>query len=656
MKKFLTQSICLLIALAGFVGMSYAQFPTIYASVASGSYNSAATWETFTGNATNTPGAQGTGTPAVSTPSGTHFVYIRTGHTITMNGGNRSCYGMLVENGGKIWANEAAARRLQVVNGGTGFLYPQTGTITNNGVMGGVGDGLFFETGTNCQNVTFTGTGSTIVQRLRVPGGFGSTAGGIVNITIDMNITFTIANNYALSLVYNPQATDNYFLTINPGVTVTISDPGGYFNNNSLGSGAAFGNYSYLINGTLDLSASTQTSQFLTAISPTGGNVTVTVGSGGVIKTGAAFNSSPVAPGVGNINLLGGSTIDARLATVMNFNENSITAQVNTGVLRRSLPNDGTRTRFPLSPVNGRVNHVVVSNVTGPADEITATIQSGASHPIPTGTMPVEWSLTEATTGGNADTLRFEWTTTDEANGFSSASPVFVGRWDGSAWSFAPATVSGTGTTADPFVAKSSITYSSLGLFVLSNTNTTPVSFVNVRAYQKQGGIQVEFANAIEEDVQGYVIEKSTDGRTFTDAATLQPRSNNGTLSSYSWFDAAATSVTYFFRIRAIERNGQVKFSQVLSVRLSASGAGITVYPNPVRNGQAGVQLMNLDRGTYAVSLLNEAGQKVYAKSVMHNGGTATISLELPASLRRGVYHVQVSDANNRYIQKIVVE
>ncbi len=655
MKKLLTQSFCLFIALAGFVGMSYAQFPTIYASVASGNYNVAATWETFTGNATNTPGAQGTGTPAVSTPSGTHFVYIRSGHTISMNGGNRSCYGMTIENGAKLWANEPAARRLQVVNGGTGFTYPQSSTITNNGVMGGPADGLFFEPGTNCQSVTFTGTGTTTVQRLRVPGGVASASGGVVNITIDQNITFTQANNYALSIIYNPQATDNYSLTINPGKTVTIADAGGYFNNNSIGSGAGFGRYTYNINGTLDLSASTQTSQYLTAISPTDGTVTVNVGAAGSIKTGAAFNSSPVAPGVGNINVADGVTIDANLASVMNFNENSFTLLGGAAGLRRTVPNDGTRTRYPVATANGGINHVVISNATGASDVVTVSLKNTFTHPAPTGTLPREWNIVEAAAGGNADTLRFEWTNADVANGFSSGSPVFVGRWDGSAWSFAAATVSGTGTAADPFVAKSSVTYSSLGLFVLSNTNTTPVNLVNVRAFQKQQGVQVEFANATEEDILNYVIEQSADGRSFTDAITLQPRSNNGALNSYSWFDAAVNG-TRFYRIRATERSGRVKLSQVLTVRILASGNGITVYPNPVRHGQAGLQFLNLDRGNYAVTLFNEAGQKVYSKNIIHNGGTASFTLELPAALRRGVYHVQVSDAASRYNQKIVVE
>jgi hypothetical protein len=654
MKKMVTRFFfaTLVLAFAGFAAQ--AQFPTIYASVASGSYNVAGTWETFTNSGNNTPGAQGTGTPAATTPSGTHFIYIRSGHTISMNAGNRSCHGLFIEAGAKLWANEAAARRLQLVTGGTGFTYPQTDVITNNGELGGVGDGLFFEAGTNCQNVTITGTGSTIVQRLRVPGGLASTLGGVVNITIDQNITFGIANNYATSLVYNPQATDNYTLTLNPGRTLTISDPGGYFNNNSIGSGGGWGNYTYNINGILNLSASIQTSNFLSAVSPEGGTVTVNIG--GSVITGAAFNSSPVAPGVGNINVGNGVIVDATLATVMNFNGNSFTMATGTAGLKRTVSADGSKVRFPVGTANGSNTHVSVSNVTGANEQLTVSIKNTFTNPAPANTLPREWNLVETTPGGNSDTLRFEWTTAEEANGFSGASPVYIRRWDGAAYESVLASVSGTGTAADPYVAKGSAAFSQLGLFILSNSGTTPVAFVNLKAFQKLNGVQVEFGNATESDVVSYVIERSADGSNFTALNTLQAKTNNGGLNSYTYFDAAPNKGNNYYRIRVTERNGNVKISNTLNINLRSKGTWVNAYPNPVKNNTVNVQLENFEKSIYTIAVFNQSGQKVYAKSINHLGGTATFTVELPASVSKGVYSLQVGNAISNVINKIVVE
>lgn len=654
MKKMVTRFLFLAFVLTLSAYSVKAQFPTIYASVASGPYNMNTTWETFTNSGNNTPGAMGTGTPAVSAPSGTHFVYIRNGHTITMNGGNRTCHGMLIEAGGKLWANEATARRLQLVNGGTGFLYPQTDVITVNGELGGVGDGLFFEAGTNCQNVTINGTGSIIVSRLRVPGGLASLAGGVVNITIDQNITFSIANNYAASLIYNPQVTDNYTLTVNAGKTLTISDPGGYFNNNSIGTGGGWGHYTYNINGTLDLSASTQTTNFLTAISPEGGTVTVNVG--GTIKTGSAFNSSPVAPGIGNINVANGVIVDAALATVMNFNGNTWTMATGTAGLRRTIPADGTKIKFPIGTANGSLTSVAISNVTGGTETVTASVKNTFTNPVPANTLPREFNLVEAAAGGNSDTLRFEWTTAEESGGFTGTNPVFILRWNGSAWDPTSTSVSGTGTAADPYTAKGSVAFSQLGLFVLSNSGTTPVSFVNVKAFQKQNGIQVEFGNATEFDVVNYVIEKSADGRNFTALNTVQARSNNGGLNSYTYFDAVPNSGKNFYRIKVTERNGNVKYSNTLNINLRSNGIWVNAYPNPVKGNTVNVQLENFDKSVYTIAVFNQVGQKVYAKNINHLGGTATFTIDLPASVKKGIYSLQVGNSVSNVINKIVVE
>lgn len=650
MKKMFTRFLLLSVTTLLFSD-AIAQIPTIYASVSSGNYNSSATWETFTNTGNNTPGAQGSGTPAASTPSGTHFVYIRSGHTISMNGGGRSCYGMFIEAGGKLWANEATARRLQLVNGGTGFSYPQSGTITNNGEMGGPTDGLFFETGAATQNVTLTGTGSTIVQRFRVPGG---NAGQVVNITIDMDITFTQANNYAFALAYNPQPTDNYSMTLTPGHTLTVSNAGGYFNSNSLGSGSAFGTYTYNINGTLDLSASTQTTNNLTAFSNETGTVNLNLN--GALKTGAAFNSSPLAPGVANLTIADGVTVDATLATVMNFNGNSFIMAGATSALSRTIPNDGTKITYPVATAAGSYSPVSISNTTGAADVVRVSLKNTFTNPAPASTLPREWNLVETTPGGNSDTLRFEWTTAEEANGFSGANPVFVGRWNGTAWDFTAASVSGSGTPADPYIARGNTAFSSLGLFILSNTGTTPVAFVNVRAYQRQNGIQVEFGNATESDIVGYEIEKSADGRNFSTLTALSPKTNNGGLNSYAYFDAVAQRGANFYRIKVTERDGSVKYSNVLNVRLAGNASAVSVYPNPVKGGTINIQLENLDKANYFVNLYNQMGQKVFTKQLNHDGRTASFIVELPSSLSKGIYNLQVMSNAYRAIKNVVVE
>ena len=623
-----------------------AQFPTIYASTGTGTWATVGTWETFTGNITNTPGAQGSGTAAASAPSGTHHIYIRAGHTVTM-GASKNMMGLTIEPTGSLLAGGSFT--LKPGNGGTGFTGPNSVTITNNGTLGSMTDVLVVEVPIAAGNVTFTGSGIYLLGRLRIVGGNPSSP----VVTINQNLTLQQSANYALSAVYNPQATDNYTITINSGKTVTITNTAGYFHSNSMGSGTGFGTYTYNINGTLDLSASTQIAANLSAISPTAGTVNLNIN--GALKTGAAFNSSPVAPGIGNISVANGVVVDATLATVMNFNSNSFTL-AGTGAVKRTVLNDGTKTRLPVGTAFGSENHVIISGDTGPTDIFNAGVKNTFTNAAPANTLPREWNISEAVAGGNADTLRFEWNATDVgASGFSSVSPVYIARWNGTGYDFTMASITGTGTDVDPYVAKGS-GFSSFGLFVLTNSSLLPVSLVNVSAYQKQLGVQIEFGNATELDVLNYEIEKSVDGRLFETAGTLLPKTNNGNLNSYQYFDASPNRGVNFYRIKATERNGTIKYSSILKVNLLRNGYNVTIYPNPVKGNQFSIQLENLDKAVYSLSLMNEVGQVVYNKTINHDGRTATFTVDLPTSLKKGIYNLQLNNNQQRINKSLIIE
>jgi len=161
---------------------------TVYATIASGNWSDVASWETYNSFTTALAATPGSGTVATTIPSGTHNVVIRSGHTISMNGANRGCKGIIINAGGKLWANEASDRRLQIGAGGTGFTYPLVDTVQIDGVLGGAGDGCFFEIGTNAQLVKISGTGSIDISRFRCPGGIGAAGGGAMTIDVDINI------------------------------------------------------------------------------------------------------------------------------------------------------------------------------------------------------------------------------------------------------------------------------------------------------------------------------------------------------------------------------------------------------------------------------------------------------------------------------------
>ncbi|MFP5042615.1 T9SS type A sorting domain-containing protein [Parasediminibacterium sp. JCM 36343] len=69
----------------------------------------------------------------------------------------------------------------------------------------------------------------------------------------------------------------------------------------------------------------------------------------------------------------------------------------------------------------------------------------------------------------------------------------------------------------------------------------------------------------------------------------------------------------------------------------------LVVYPNPAKNHTANVQLANLAKGSYTISVYNALGQQVILKNIWHNGGTASYPMSLKVA--KGVFTVKATDA-----------
>ncbi len=187
---------------------------------------------------------------------------------------------------------------------------------------------------------------------------------------------------------------------------------------------------------------------------------------------------------------------------------------------------------------------------------------------------------------------------------------------------------------------------------VFRASSPLPVSFLNIKAYQQNAGINVEWNVGAEVNVAGYDVEESTDGRTFTKSTTVTATGNN----NYSWFDANVNSGDNFYRIKSTDRNGTVKYSLVVNVKLGRGKNEFTVYPNPVKEGKLNLQLGNVDKGQYSLRLYNSIGQEVMSQTLTHAGGSATQSITLAAGMAKGVYRLQISNGTTVTNKSVVIE
>lgn len=189
----------------------------------------------------------------------------------------------------------------------------------------------------------------------------------------------------------------------------------------------------------------------------------------------------------------------------------------------------------------------------------------------------------------------------------------------------------------------------------LAEVQLVPVTLTNLKAYQKNKGVQVEWRAEQELNIDSYEAERSQTGNLFKIIGKVTARDNNGGTVNYDLFDPAPESGVNFYRIKIINKSGEVKYSAVVKVNIGAATGTISVYPNPVTGNSIALQLSNMPGGRYTLILTNAAGQRIAAKAITHSGGSAAEMLELPQSIAPGVYQLSVT-GGERHISVQVIK
>ncbi|TAE19512.1 MAG: hypothetical protein EAY72_00240, partial [Bacteroidetes bacterium] len=188
---------------------------------------------------------------------------------------------------------------------------------------------------------------------------------------------------------------------------------------------------------------------------------------------------------------------------------------------------------------------------------------------------------------------------------------------------------------------------------VLRPAATLPVNFQRVAANWVSPRVaNISWSVGVEQNIQRYEVERSTDGTQFNTIGTIPANNQN----SYELVDGQAIEGNNYYRVKVKSQGGASKYSQVVLLRSGKGTSGIQLLPNIVSQGaDAVVQLQSLAAGQYQVQVVSKTGQVVYHKNHAHTGGNA--SLVLPTqTLVRGGYQVIVSNQQTKYVEQMLVQ
>ncbi len=105
-----------------------------------------------------------------------------------------------------------------------------------------------------------------------------------------------------------------------------------------------------------------------------------------------------------------------------------------------------------------------------------------------------------------------------------------------------------------------------------------PIKFSNVSAFVKDNKGVVEWKIAIESGIIKYIVERSENGVQFKEIGSVTASN----VSTYNFTDVTPFAGNNLYRVKAVGKDGEVKYSSIVQLRFTKGAIALQVFPNPV--------------------------------------------------------------------------
>lgn len=192
-------------------------------------------------------------------------------------------------------------------------------------------------------------------------------------------------------------------------------------------------------------------------------------------------------------------------------------------------------------------------------------------------------------------------------------------------------------------------------LYSFTSCNITlPVNLVEFTGTKKDLTVELGWTTVTEDNFSHYELERSTDGTRFTTLALVFAKGE--VRNNYQYVDRHPYMGINYYRLKMIDKNGQFKYSQVVTASFDQKlPADVVVAPNPVSGGQINVKLIGLANGVYRMELHNAAGQLLQARSLRVTQFEQFETMTRPGNTPSGIYWLNVYDDTNTRVKTVRV-
>lgn len=193
--------------------------------------------------------------------------------------------------------------------------------------------------------------------------------------------------------------------------------------------------------------------------------------------------------------------------------------------------------------------------------------------------------------------------------------------------------------------------------FTIGSTNRLdaplPVELLFFTAKPTSNGVELSWATSSEKNNDYFVVEKSITPDVWSAVTNVKGQGTKTTRSDYAAIDAAPLAATVYYRLRQVDLDGAVRYSNV--VRVTTETEELVIYPNP-SNGRAVSIVVNprdgVQGGLEVSSLQGLVLKRWDANFTEGRQLTWTVAAD---DLAPGVYLVTLRTGGRTVVKRLVV-
>lgn len=181
-----------------------------------------------------------------------------------------------------------------------------------------------------------------------------------------------------------------------------------------------------------------------------------------------------------------------------------------------------------------------------------------------------------------------------------------------------------------------------------------PIELTYFRAIPKEDKVLIKWQTAVELNNDYMVVERSTDGRTFSEVGRVRGQGSSTFLNDYELVDNNPATGVNYYRLHQFDFDGANEYSDIVQVTFRGEGKAGTlqVYPTLISN----TNVLNIDltenNNTISTFDIFDFNGKLVSSVDLQGGDVASFSVD---QLQNGMYFIKERNSENNSSTRFVI-